>query len=161
MVWLTESGQPPVPGSRTIAGYALKWGVVSSVRADFDEVFCTPGSVAWPSAMPICVEHDKQDVIGRLGENARLADDGMGLWLEIEPSDYHFVAGVRTGRFRGLSISFRAVAERWSVVDGRRLRSVDSARLLEVSLCDQGAHHTSVGLGSKLDIWTDNRRVGG
>lgn len=153
----TESGRPSLPGGRTIAGYALQWGVPSRVRPGYEEVFHSD-SLTWPDDLPACVNHDKSHIIGRLGHDLRLTVDAVGLWVELDPSDYEYVAGVRSGRFTAWSISFLAASEAWSDVDGEKLRTVHKARLLEVSLCDRGAHKTTLGLGSRPDMWAHNRR---
>lgn len=155
-MWATESGRAPLPGSRTISGYALQWGVPSRVRPGYDEVF-EAGALTWPSDLPACVNHDVEEVIGRLDMNLRITTDATGLWVELDP-EYSYVAGVRSGRFTAWSVSFRASSEAWSDVDGDKLRTVHRARLLEISLCDRGAHNTTLGLGSRPSMWADNRR---
>lgn len=156
-MWATESGRAPLPGSRTISGYALQWGVPSRVRPGYEEVF-QPDSLTWPDDLPACVNHDKSHVIGRLNRDLRLTVDEAGLWVELDPPEYDYVAGVRSGLFTAWSISFLAASEAWSEVDGDKLRTVQKARLLEISLCDRGAHNTTLGLGSRPSMWAHNRR---
>lgn len=159
-MYFTESGRPPLPGARTVAGYALKWGIPSIGLDGFDEVFL-PGSLTWRDDLSAFVNHrSDQDPIGRLDHGTlRLRPDAVGLWVELDP-DYDLVAAVRTGMISAWSISFHASREIWSrTASGRRLRTVSAALLREVSLCDRGAHSTSLGLLSRPDIWADNRRV--
>ncbi|WP_394891003.1 HK97 family phage prohead protease [Mesorhizobium sp. AaZ16] len=152
-MWFTESGRAPLPGSRTVAGYCLEWGVPSPVRDGFDECF-TPHSVEWPSDLRLCRNHEKTRPLTRLGHGFRLASDSRGLWAEADADAIYdgdgVLHGARFGALRGWSVSFVACRERWDRSGDRPLRIIEGARLLELSIVDRGAHRTSIGVLSRM-----------
>ncbi|WP_353044552.1 HK97 family phage prohead protease [Mesorhizobium sp. M1365] len=152
-MWFTESGKPPLPGSRTVCGYALQWGVPSAVRPGFDEVF-HQGSLTWPEDLPLCRNHMRTEPLVRLGNAFRLRATSTGLWVEVDtdmiPDGDDLLLAARHGPLRAWSISFKASDERWDRTGHRPLRIVTAARLLEVSICDRGAHQTTIGILSRI-----------
>lgn len=152
-MWFNESGRPPLPGSRTVCGYALQWGVPSAVRPDFDEVFCQ-GSLTWPADLPLCKNHDRTRPLAPLGASFRLSATDTGLWVEVDTDSIRdgddLLLAARHGPLRAWSISFKASEERWDRTGDRPLRIVSAARLVEVSIVDRGAHQTTIGILSRM-----------
>ncbi|MGQ3214673.1 MAG: HK97 family phage prohead protease [Shinella sp.] len=154
-MWFTESGRPPRPGSRTIAGYAIQWNVRSSVRPDYDEVFI-PYSLHLSSVTPLRINHDRrQSVTDSGGKSFRLRCDDVGLWVEFDcPPDTEIgdrlLHGSRFGGFSGWSIAFRATQESWDRSGEHPLRVVHRANLGEVSIVDRGAHVTTLGVAARM-----------
>ncbi len=153
-VWLTESGRPPRPGSRTVSGYAIQWNIVSPVRPTFDEVF-QPRSLDIPSVVKAHINHDRRQPVGSTSDGTlRLRVDDVGLWVELDCPDTlegdHLLHGSRFGLFTGWSISFRASREYWDRTGDRPLRIVEKANLLEVTIADRGAHVTTLGVLSHM-----------
>ncbi|WP_367227047.1 HK97 family phage prohead protease [Mesorhizobium sp.] len=152
-MWFSESGRPPLPGSRTVCGYALQWGVPSAVRPGFDEVFYE-GALAWPADLPLCRNHDRTRPLVSLGPSFRLRATDRGIWAEVDtdmiPDGDDLLLAARHGPLRAWSISFKASEERWDRTGDRPLRTVTAARLLEVSIVDRGAHHTTIGILSRM-----------
>ena len=153
-MYFTESGRPPLPGSRTIAGYALAWNVVSAVRPTFDEVFL-PGALTWPDNLPLCLNHQREQPLIRLGPAFRLRADDVGLFAEVDADAINdgerYLHGARHGGFRGWSISFIASKEYWDRSGGHPLRTVERARLIELSIADRGAHVTTISTLAKIN----------
>lgn len=152
-MWFTESGRPPLPGSRTLSGYALRWGVPSAVRPDFDEVFL-PDSLVIPRVTPVRINHDRDQTVATTEDGAfRISCDDTGLWVELDcPDDDlgdRLLHGSRFGVFTGWSISFRATDETWDRAGARPLRTVVRANLAEVSIADRGAHATTLAVLSR------------
>ncbi|RYE51452.1 MAG: hypothetical protein EOP21_01375 [Hyphomicrobiales bacterium] len=153
-MWLTESGRPPKPGSRTLSGYALRWDVQSPVRRDFDEVF-RPHSLDIPANVPAHINHDRSIPIASTAAGTmRLRTDDVGLWVEVDcphtDAGDELLHGSRFGTFTGWSIAFRASSEHWDRSGDRPLRIVERARLVEVSLADRGAHVTTLGVLARM-----------
>lgn len=152
-MWMTESGRPPIPGSRTICGYALKWNVRSPVRPDYDELF-KPRSLAFPRPVALRINHDRRDTITTSADPAfRLLCDDVGLWVEydcLDDAGDEILRGVRFGQFKAWSISFGATEQRWDRKGARTLRIIQSANLGEVSIADRGAHATTIGILSRM-----------
>ncbi len=153
-MWLTESGRPPVPGSRTVCGYALKWNISSPVRPDYDEVF-RPHSLAFPRPVALRRNHDKRHDIATTDDPAfRLRCDHVGLWVEFDcplnDAGDDILRGVRFGEFNAWSISFGATDQRWDRSGHRPLRIISQANVGEVSLADRGAHQTTIGILSRM-----------
>lgn len=153
-MWFTESGRPPLPGSRTVSGYALRWDVPSAVRPGFDEVF-RPHSLIIPHVTPAWVNHDPLQQVAATDDGSfRIRCDDIGLWVELDcpHTDVgdRLLHGSRFGEFTGWSISFRATDEAWDRSGPRPLRTVARANLVEVSIADRGAHVTTLGVLSRM-----------
>jgi len=153
-MWFTESGKPPVPGSRTVSGYALRWNVPSQVRSDFDEVF-RPHSLIIPRVTPARINHDRDQTVATTEDGTfRVRCDDVGLWVDLDcpHTDLgdRLLHGSRFGEFTGWSISFRATEETWDRSGVRPLRIVSKAHLAEVSIADRGAHVTTLGVLSRM-----------
>ncbi|MGO7206116.1 HK97 family phage prohead protease, partial [Rhizobium ruizarguesonis] len=89
-MWFTESGRPPVPGSRTVSGYALRWDVPSAVRPSFDEVF-RPHSLVIPRVTPVWINHDPLQQVATTEDGTfRVRCDDTGLWVELDCRDTDF-----------------------------------------------------------------------
>lgn len=92
--------------------------------------------------------------IVRLGDAFRLCATGKGLWVEVDtdgvPEGDDLLLAARHGGLRAWSISFKASQEQWERTGDRPLRTITSARLLEVSICDRGAHQTTIGILSRM-----------
>jgi uncharacterized protein len=154
-MWLTESGRPPLPGSRTLSGYAVQWNVRSAVRPDFDEVF-TPNSIDIRGNILANINHERGRIIGSTDAGTlRLRCDDLGLRVELDcPHDEAgdaLLHGYRFGTaYSGWSIAFRATSERWDRTGDRPLRIVEKANLGHVALADRGAHVTTLGVLARM-----------
>jgi len=153
-MWLTESGRPPAPGSRTVCGYALKWNVPSPVRPAYDEVFM-PHSLALPRPVALRINHDRRQTIATTeGSAFRVACNDVGVWVEYDcpftDIGDEVLHGARLGLFKAWSIAFGATNQRWDRTGHRPLRIIQSANLGEVSIADRGAHVTSLGILSRM-----------
>jgi len=153
-MWFTESGRPPLPGARTLAGFALKWNVRSSVRQDYDEVFL-PYSLDFPTYVTADINHEcARQIASTKDGSLRLRSNDVGLWVELDCPDTTdgdaLLHGSRFGTFTGWSIAFRATRERWDRSGHRSLRIVERANLGAIALADRGAHVTSIGIKSRM-----------
>ena len=154
VMWFTESGRPPLPGSRTLSGHAIKWNVRSAVRSDYDELF-EPHSMDITRDIRANINHNRDQVIASTEAGTlRIRFDDVGLWVELDcpPTEAgdRLLEGSRFGSFTGWSIAFRATAERWDRTGDRPLRIVQRANLGHVALADRGAHVTTIGVLSRM-----------
>lgn len=83
--------------------------------------------------------HDPNFVLGRTrAKTLRLAEDGRGLAIEIDPPDTAMAAAVVTSIQRGdvsqMSFGFRTIRDHWELdSDGAAIRTLIEAQLLDVS----------------------------
>lgn len=77
-VWLTESGRPPLPGARTLSGYAIKWNERSAVRPEYDELF-EPHSIDIMRDIRANLNHDTTMTTGTTADGIRLGLVGGGM----------------------------------------------------------------------------------
>ena len=145
----------------TVTGLAWPFGSADSVGDVIEK-----GAFAFPSAMPILMEHDQSQVIG-VWETAAETDAGL------EVKGRLFVEGVgparearqllQKGRVTGLSIGFKADCFDALPSGGRRFNALT---ITEISLCRSpvhpGARITSVkaiNKGTPMDLETTDDAV--
>ncbi len=155
----SETGYPPQPGSRTLAGLALQWNVGSTIDRQFVEVF-TPGALSWPTNLEMCVGHVADKPIARLDHGSwRIAETAQGLWVELDcpdtPQGDEWLHGTRFGTFFGWSICFRGTTavRTWFWPEDKfdlPVCTISQATLLEVSIVRRPAHQTVIGVKSRL-----------
>lgn len=105
------------------------------------------------------VNHDPAKVLGRTPNTLRLATDARGLHYEIDPADTSYgrdlLTLIQRGDIRGSSFAFRAMKTKWTVEEGKEIRTVTEASLHDVSVVTTPAYGSStVGLRS-----ADERRA--
>ena len=96
--------------------------------------------------------HDDDKVLGRLGSGTlRLWEDDHGLRMELDPPNTtvgnDVVELLRRGDLVSMSFGFYDVSDSWSMVDGKDVRTINSARLFDVSIVTNPAYSaSSVGI---------------
>jgi uncharacterized protein len=133
---LTSDDQP------VLHGYALRWNELSS-PLPFLEKFL-PGAfqeqLRSGDDVLALVDHDTGKVIGRRSNNTLdLIEDEQGLRIEIKPNTgttwgKDIVSLVERRDVTGMSIGFKAEQDTWDNQDGKQIRSVEKASLVEVSV---------------------------
>lgn len=118
-----------------IVGIAWPFGVADSV-GDVIE----PGAFAFPSSLPICLEHDQRQVVG-VWESFAETERGLQVKGRL------FVEGVRpaqtahqrikSGAITGLSVAFRPSSQEKRPEGGRVFKAVS---VTEISLCRVPVH---------------------
>ena len=96
--------------------------------------------------------HDDDKVLGRLGAGTlRLWEDDHGLRMELDPPNTtvgnDVVELLRRGDLVSMSFGFYDVTDSWAMMDGTDVRTINSARLFDVSIVTNPAYAAaSVGL---------------
>ena len=96
--------------------------------------------------------HDDDKVLGRLGSGTlRLWEDDHGLRMELDPPNTTLgndvVELLRRGDLVSMSFGFYDVTDSWTMLDGTDVRTINSARLFDVSIVTNPAYEeTSVGV---------------
>lgn len=145
-------------GSPTkIAGYAVRWGQLSSPIAGFFKEKFERGAFTKTLAergndIYAAWNHDSSQILGRAPTTLKLEEDEVGLRYEITPpswADKHLET-IERGDVRGSSFIFRAVKQTWDETDPNMdIRTVSEADLFEVSPVTTPAYPTSsVGIRS-------------
>ena len=83
--------------------------------------------------------HDDDKVLGRLGSGTlRLWEDDHGLRMELDPPNTTLgndvVELLRRGDLVSMSFGFFDTTDSWSMVDGKDVRTINTARLFDVSI---------------------------
>ena len=136
---LLKSGTEDQP---VLHGYAVRWGELSQ-PLPFLEKFL-PGafreSIGSGSDVLALVDHDTGKVIGRRSNGTlSLAEDSQGLRVEVHPNvgttwGKDIVSLVERRDITGMSIGFVADVDTWENENGKQIRSVKKASLVEVSV---------------------------
>lgn len=140
--------------SMTVEGYALKWGedskpiytadsffVESFVQGAFDETLKNDEQL-------VLYGHDMNNVLGRTeNSTAMLTSDDIGLYLTVDlpnttlgKDTYELV---KRGDIAGMSVGFIAVEDDFSKEDETIKRTINKAKLVEVSLVPMPAYDSS------------------
>ncbi len=127
-------------GAATLAGYAAVFGEWSEDLGGFRERIA-PGAfgTALTGDVRALWNHDPAFVLGRTTNGTlRLAEDGRGLRVEIDPPEGSLYAGflenVRRGDVSQMSFGFSVIEDEKSYGEkGERLRLLKEVRLYEVS----------------------------
>ncbi len=127
-------------GAATLAGYAAVFGEWSEDLGGFRERIA-PGAfqAALTGDVRALWNHDPAFVLGRTTNGTlRLAEDGRGLRVEIDPPEGSLYAGflenVRRGDVSQMSFGFSVIEDEKSYDEkGERLRLLKEVRLYEVS----------------------------
>jgi HK97 family phage prohead protease len=127
-------------GASTLAGYAAVFGEWSEDLGGFRERIA-PGAfeAALTGDVRALWNHDPAFVLGRTTNGTlRLAEDGRGLRVEIDPPEGSLYAGflenVRRGDVSQMSFGFSVIEDEKSYGEkGERLRLLKEVRLYEVS----------------------------
>ena len=96
--------------------------------------------------------HDDDKVLGRLGSGTlRLWEDDHGLRMELDPPNTtvgnDVVELLRRGDLVSMSFGFYDVSDSWTMLDGTDVRTINSARLFDVSIVTNPAYkESSVGV---------------
>ena len=96
--------------------------------------------------------HDDDKVLGRLGSGTlRLWEDDHGLRMELDPPNTSIgndvVELLRRGDLVSMSFGFYDVTDSWAMQDGTAVRTINSARLFDVSIVTNPAYSAaSVGV---------------
>ncbi len=123
-------------------GYAVRWNELSQplpflerfLPGAFKEQLGTDGDVL------ALVDHSTDKVIGRRSNSTlSLSEDQAGLKVEIKPNTgttwgKDIVSLVERRDVTGMSIGFKAIEDAWDNQDGKQIRSVEKASLVEVSV---------------------------
>jgi HK97 family phage prohead protease len=101
--------------------------------------------------------HDTNQVLGRTSAGTlRLAEDGKGLAMELDPPDTQSgrdaVTLVERRDVTGMSFAFRTISDNWAKVAGKWLRTLLEVEISEVSICAFPAYPaTEVGIRAAVD----------
>lgn len=126
-------------GGRTLVGYAALFNELSSDLGGFRELI-QPG--AFGSSLSGDVRalwnHDERYVLGRtVSGSLRLAEDDLGLRVEIDPPDAHWAHDAMVSIGRGdvsqMSFAFTVRADEWVNLSGETIRILKDVKLLDVS----------------------------
>lgn len=138
--------------SRTIQGYAVKWGKKSHKIANrFVEQF-QKGAFSETLAndeQRALWSHDNAKVLGRTKNNTlRLSEDDIGLRFELDLPNTTLgndaLESVKRGDIDGVSFGFRALEQDWENRSRNDiLRNVKKANLFEISLVGVPAYEDS------------------
>lgn len=96
--------------------------------------------------------HDDDKVLGRLGSGTlKLWEDDHGLRMELDPPNTTLgndvVELLRRGDLVSMSFGFFDVTDSWAMMDGKDVRTINSARLFDVSIVTNPAYSAaSVGV---------------
>ena len=92
--------------------------------------------------------HDDDKVLGRLGSGTlKLWEDIHGLRMELDPPNTTLgndvVELLRRGDLVSMSFGFFDVTDSWAMVDGKDVRTINTARLFDVSIVTSPAYSAS------------------
>jgi len=124
---------------RELSGYAMRWGEYSpSHRERFEAGSLEPEGDYW-----LDFAHDSERVIAYRGGGLSLVGDSEGVLLQASlphtPMADKALAAITQGRMTGLSVEFRAIAEKRA--DGVRI--IERAALAGVGLVEHPSYPSS------------------
>jgi HK97 family phage prohead protease len=142
--------------SRKIVGYAAVFNQLSSELWGFREKIAPGafGKTIQESDVRALFNHDPNFVLGRSKAGTLdLAEDEIGLAIEIEPPDTQFANDLITSIDRGdvtqMSFGFRTITDEWQTVEEEQIRTLKEVELFDVSPVTFPAYpQTTVGLRS-------------
>lgn len=140
-----------------IVGYAAVFNSLSSDLGGFREKIdqgAFADSLANNDEVHALFNHDNDRLLGRRGAGTlRLEEDAHGLKIEIDPpntSDGRDVVELlRRGDLVSMSFGFFDVTDQWSTIEGEDIRTIQKARLFDISVVTTPAYAaTEVGIRS-------------
>ena len=143
--------------SPKIVGYAAVFNSLSGDLGGFREKIdqgAFADSLANNDEVHALFNHDNDRLLGRRGAGTlRLQEDDHGLKIEIDPpntSDGRDVVELlRRGDLVSMSFGFFDVTDQWSTIEGEDIRTIQKARLFDVSVVTTPAYDaTEVGIRS-------------
>jgi HK97 family phage prohead protease len=126
-------------GPPKIRGYAVVYGQLSEDLGGFREKISHGAfSEALGADIRALWQHDRSQVLGRTAAGTlRLWEDNNGVWFELDPPDTQAgrdaVELIRRGDVDQMSFGFTVDEQEWNTESVPPLRSVTSAKLIEVS----------------------------
>ena len=138
MPFLERSAPLEVRASgRTLTGEAIRYGQRASDRA---ERFEAGAFESRADPLPLNLQHDPNIVIATTSDNMTVADTAASLSVSAELRDGAALTLLRRGALRGLSVEFRALAER----DDAGTRVIERAHLEGIGLVDTPSYKGSL-----------------
>ena len=122
---------------RTLTGEAIRYGRRASDRA---ERFEAGAFESRADPLPLNLQHDPNIVIATTSDNMTVADTAASLSVSAELRDGAALTLLRRGALRGLSVEFRALAER----DDAGTRVIERAHLEGIGLVDTPSYKGSL-----------------
>lgn len=141
--------------SPTITGYAVVFDSLSENLGGFRERVkrgAFSQSLEDNDEVHALFNHDDDRILGRRGSGTlRLWEDDHGLRIEIDPPNTtdgnDVVELLRRGDLVSMSFGFFDVSDSWAMEGGEDIRTIQSARLFDVSVVTNPAYKaTSVGI---------------
>ncbi|MBF4500229.1 HK97 family phage prohead protease [Savagea sp. SN6] len=140
--------------SMTVEGYTLKWGSMSNPIATADGFFYENFAMgAFDETLQndeqlVLYGHDINQVLGRTSNNtALLVADEAGLHLTVDLPNTTLgkdvLELVKRGDIAGMSVGFIKQEDSFERVDGDIVRTINKAKLVEVSLVPMPAYDSS------------------
>ena len=127
-------------GGRKVAGVLLRYSDTARLPDGRSERFLRGSLDPLPETLPVNVQHDPAMVAGTL----TLSGDGEAILAagEVSPGAHDLI---RRGALGGLSVEFRALAEREEAapLHGRAVRVIERGKLLGAGLVDRPAYPLS------------------
>lgn len=127
--------------SPSITGHAAVFNALSVDLGGFREKIA-PGAFTRTIAsddIHAVWNHDERIVLGRnKRDTLTLAEDEVGLAIEIDPPDTRYVqdvviAPIKRGDVDQMSFMFQTIEDAWNVIDGENVRTLLEVKLFEVS----------------------------
>lgn len=151
------------PESKKIIGYAAKFNTRSKlIQGAFIETIA-PGafkhSLDSGRDIKALINHDPSRLLGtRANKTLTVAEDGTGLYFEVDPPDTSYARDLRTLMERGdiseCSFAFRCVSDSWRMEDGVPLRTLKDVDVGDVSIVTDPAY---AGTEAKLRSYEEFR----
>lgn len=137
-----------------VEGYALKWGQDSNPIYTVDSFFVENfakgalNETLQNDEQLVLYGHEMNNVLGRTSSGtAELKADDIGLYLTVDLPNTTLGRDVfqlvKRGDIAGMSVGFIAEDDNWEQVDGVIKRTINKAKLVEVSLVPLPAYDSS------------------
>lgn len=131
-------------GPRVIAGTAITYNERSTIAGRFTEEFA-PNSLVLPDTLKLVLMHRDREVVARAPISLSITDTPERMTFEARPpldvpEARAAVSGTDAGLYRGASLRFDQVEDRWTGLHRRILK----ARVLHLSIVDDPGHDSSV-----------------
>ena len=147
-----ESSEETTP---KIVGYPVVFDSLSSDLGGFREKIergAFADSLQNNDEVHALFNHDDDKILGRRGAGTlKLWEDDHGLRMELDPPNTtvgnDVVELLRRGDLVSMSFGFYDVTDSWAMLDGTDVRTINSARLFDVSIvCHPAYESASVGI---------------
>ena len=148
---------PASDGTRTLSGYAIRFGVRSLDLGGFVEVVDPKAVSATLNSQDIlCLNnHNSSNVIARSSSGTlKLSTDALGVAFScsLDPRSSYandLAVSVERGDIRGCSFGFRTNKDTWTNENGTLLRTLQQIDVFEISICSSPAYpQTDVSIRS-------------